>query len=668
MNDIGMLVEESLAVDMPERISERQGGALLSPAQYQSFRAAYGIILKHRALLLYEMTGTGKTYVASALAAALQHEKNAGCVIVAPAHLLDNWRVVLSQFNVSARLYSYQAASLGKIPEGDAWNETWIFDEAHYLKNPATKRWQNLMPLSARHRVCLITATPLSLGWRDLHALMMICGFPHDGQMVYPQYVYAFAYALMPISRTEGLRLDISAKLDRRKIMYRMSREHEVSSCIRAIKACAWFTCTADDRIERVPILAEVLLHRLHSHRTACISSLRRLRKYYRACRLTPHRQLLSRKTFVQMIAAEGIQLMLPFEDTPFGAACDADCQQAMSRDWKLLEQAIQDLESSSAARDEKLDAVVSYIQTVPPCEKIVLFTQYRDTALYFERGLRDIAVCALMTSREVRYNGLAISPDVVFAMFDPGCHMPEWWARMHRPDARLLVCTDAFACGQNFQKASWLIHLDLPWNPTVLEQREGRIIRRGQLAECIHVAACYLDTPDPELMCFEQELVRRLNARKHLQATWLADNTNRIQTDELLYVPGDEWPNFWGRFGASWLPVAPASCADLRVQNMTKIKFSSAFDDNLMRYRRRLHDIWNDAKARRDYAAFQNHLSFMRRCACFPQLEWARLREGCTDMAEIPVPDANDSCWRIRVCTEDMPINSQIIHKLSTG
>lgn len=49
-------------------------------------------------------------------------------------------------------------------------------------------------------------------------------------------------------------------------------------------------------------------------------------------------------------------------------------------------------------------------------------------------------------------------------------------------PNTRVLFATDAGGVGLNLQRAaSACIHLDLPWNPAVLEQRSGRIYRLGQ-------------------------------------------------------------------------------------------------------------------------------------------------------------------------------------------
>jgi len=54
--------------------------------------------------------------------------------------------------------------------------------------------------------------------------------------------------------------------------------------------------------------------------------------------------------------------------------------------------------------------------------------------------------------------------------------------------EIRLLLGTDAASEGLNLQRLGTLINLDLPWNPTRLEQRKGRIQRIGQIQDSIFV------------------------------------------------------------------------------------------------------------------------------------------------------------------------------------
>ena len=60
--------------------------------------------------------------------------------------------------------------------------------------------------------------------------------------------------------------------------------------------------------------------------------------------------------------------------------------------------------------------------------------------------------------------------------------------ARVKNHETKILVGTDAASEGLNLQTLSTLINLDLPWNPTRLEQRKGRIQRIGQVAETVKI------------------------------------------------------------------------------------------------------------------------------------------------------------------------------------
>lgn len=59
---------------------------------------------------------------------------------------------------------------------------------------------------------------------------------------------------------------------------------------------------------------------------------------------------------------------------------------------------------------------------------------------------------------------------------------------KVKKHEIKILVGTDAASEGLNLQTLSTLINLDLPWNPTRLEQRKGRIQRIGQVAPKVKI------------------------------------------------------------------------------------------------------------------------------------------------------------------------------------
>ena len=61
--------------------------------------------------------------------------------------------------------------------------------------------------------------------------------------------------------------------------------------------------------------------------------------------------------------------------------------------------------------------------------------------------------------------------------------------ARVRSGELKLLLGTDAASEGLNLQRLGTLINIDLPWNPTRLEQRKGRIQRIGQVRSEVWIA-----------------------------------------------------------------------------------------------------------------------------------------------------------------------------------
>ena len=83
---------------------------------------------------------------------------------------------------------------------------------------------------------------------------------------------------------------------------------------------------------------------------------------------------------------------------------------------------------------------------------------------------------------------------------------------RVWEGSLRLLLGTDAASEGLNLQRLGTLINLDLPWNPTRLEQRKGRIQRIGQVNE--NVLLYNLRYKDSVEDCVHELLSERL---KHI-------------------------------------------------------------------------------------------------------------------------------------------------------
>lgn len=105
-----------------------------------------------------------------------------------------------------------------------------------------------------------------------------------------------------------------------------------------------------------------------------------------------------------------------------------------------------------------------------------IIFSQYYDTAHYFAELLSS----ELPNEPIGLYAGGNKSGRWLAGQFEP-CPKEYLKRQVQSGELRILFGTDAASEGLNLQRLSTLINIDLPWNPTRLEQRKGRIQRIGQ-------------------------------------------------------------------------------------------------------------------------------------------------------------------------------------------
>lgn len=113
-----------------------------------------------------------------------------------------------------------------------------------------------------------------------------------------------------------------------------------------------------------------------------------------------------------------------------------------------------------------------------------MIFSQYFDTAWWLAEA---VSKDYLKDEPIGLYAGGANSGILLNGQFK-ACARDDIKAKVKRGEIRLLVGTDAASEGLNLQRLGTLINLDLPWNPTRLEQRKGRIQRIGQIRDEVYV------------------------------------------------------------------------------------------------------------------------------------------------------------------------------------
>jgi len=149
----------------------------------------------------------------------------------------------------------------------------------------------------------------------------------------------------------------------------------------------------------------------------------------------------------------------------------------------KLLEQFVDALDSN-VATDPKYDKTVELLKNQKWINLgVIIFSQYYDTARWVAENLskeftdKPIALYAGGDKSGVYLDGSYKKKS-----------KEEIKSGVKKHEYKVLVGTDSASEGLNLQTLGTLINLDLPWNPTRLEQRKGRIQRIGQVNDTVHI------------------------------------------------------------------------------------------------------------------------------------------------------------------------------------
>jgi ERCC4-related helicase len=150
------------------------------------------------------------------------------------------------------------------------------------------------------------------------------------------------------------------------------------------------------------------------------------------------------------------------------------------------------------AGTDSKLTWLMNFLKELTnkdPNEKVIIFTEYRDTLEYIKARLESdwrFGPGSVVTI----HGGMPLGEDDS----EEGSKLYAE-RRFNDPDTRILLATDAASEGLNLQKhCHILVNYELPWNPNRLEQRIGRIHRYGQKRTALIYNLMIKDSKEAEI------------------------------------------------------------------------------------------------------------------------------------------------------------------------
>jgi superfamily II DNA or RNA helicase len=184
------------------------------------------------------------------------------------------------------------------------------------------------------------------------------------------------------------------------------------------------------------------------------------------------------------------------------------------------------------SARDSKLNRLVDLLRADHPGEKVLVFTEYADTAEYVARALREAGIERV---------GLATgSTDADLASiarrFSPRSNRrPGQPEPVVEDPIDVLVATDVLSEGQNLQDAHIVVNYDLPWAIIRLIQRAGRVDRIGQASDTVYLYLITHDTIEAQI-----GLRRRIKQRLSDAAAAFGSDESFFGEEKEIQLLGD--------------------------------------------------------------------------------------------------------------------------------
>ena len=420
-------------------------------------------------ILIADEVGLGKTIQAGLIIAeTLARRGDAHVLVLCPAGLREQWHNELSgRFHAAPVVLD--SAALRRLPhvDGNPWAaHSLVLTSTDYIKRPEVIRalepvvWDLLVVdeahgiagASERHEAAALLA-------RRARVVVLLSATPHSGDAAAFARLTAVgdlehSFPLWVFRRT---RADVSIPATRRTRWLRVrpsNIEGQMHRLLMAYVRRVWRKPPSD-----AARLAMIILTR---RACSCASSLAR----------TLERRLALLDAFEPVDGQLDLPLPLFSEndeepDADVGAPGMAD----RAAERRTLE-TILAVARHAAASESKMRCLERLLRRSN--EPAIVFTEYRDTLGVLQRQLAGLKTCEL-------HGGLtAAERSRVIREFTTGAR-------------HVLLATDAASEGLNLQQRCRLvIHLEVPWTPTRIEQRVGRVDRIGQprIVHQLHLVA----------------------------------------------------------------------------------------------------------------------------------------------------------------------------------
>ena len=505
--------------------------------QKQAVLNAKKILEEFGGVFISDVVGLGKTYMASMLAGQLDGRT----LVIAPPALLDennpgSWKNVFSDFHIPARFVSTgKLDDALKLVEQREYKNI-IIDEAHRFRTETTKSFEKLAQICRGKRVILVSATPYNNTPRDILNLIKLFQNPRRSTIPnlpnlegffnrlerklkkinkktdYDEYLKTvrenaneirekvLKYIMVRRTRTEIERY-FSEDLKKQKIKfpevqnpiplyYELNEEEDriFNETIQQITQNIKYARYTPLLYYKGKIKQPERISQENMGKFMKILLVKRFESSFYAFQRSIDRFIRSYESFLKELRAGNVYVSKKYINKIFDLL-ENDDDEAVQRlidegkaeryDSKDFSEDLErDIENDlkifkriktmwrSIKRDPKLLKLKEELENnkILRNKKIILFTESKETAKYLYDNLGDRVLLFHGNSSES-------TRDKVIENFD---------ARFRHPkdDYMILVTTEVLSEGVNLHRSNIVINYDIPWNPTRMMQRVGRVNR----------------------------------------------------------------------------------------------------------------------------------------------------------------------------------------------
>ncbi len=537
-------LKEKINIDQ-EKISNRYVPHNFMELKYQQDAVSDAKIKleEYGGVFLADVVGLGKTYMSAMLAQQLDGRN----LIICPPVLKEYWEDTFSDFRVPADVESL--GGLDKLIRKNPEKYKNIFiDEAHRFRNETNQTYEKLKQICWGKRIILVSATPQNNTPLDLLSQIKLFQKGHnstipnlrdiegyfnslqkrlkkvDRRKDFKKYISIIrensqsiretVLGYLMVRRTRGevkeyFKKDLKnrnfkfpevSKPNRVYYEFDEKTEDVFNKTIKKIKRFSYARYTPILYLKNPKPEEEVGQRNLMGFMKILL--VKRLESSFFAFKNTLNRFIYSYEKFIEMFEKGTIYISKKYTNRIFELLDNDDENEIMKlieeekakeyktdefkddyigvlrndldilREIKLLWESI-----TTDPKIKKFKNILSNDEILKK-SKIIVFTESKETAEYLEKNLRDMYKDAVISHSS---KSSAFIRDRIIENYDPKCRHPK-------NDIKVLIATEVLSEGVNLHRSNVVINYDIPWNPTRIIQRVGRINRVDTKFDNIHI------------------------------------------------------------------------------------------------------------------------------------------------------------------------------------